>query len=183
MFTEMFLQCWISDDHFTTKIVTEYLFYWVAGCFSLMTATAYFICMYVYDGKPLPAGFLWIGFPMQGNKLLRLGLASSDTSNRSRPKWGLSLDVVIPRRTIRLMLPVPVQYFDQYEMVPREDIERRSDDGGIENVVVENGDANHSPRSSVSSLSTRTSQRPTSSNFDTDEDRHMRKTFAFRLLL
>ena len=105
----------MSIEHFLIRNINVFLFYWVL---SLLTAIAYFIRMYIYKDRPLPTGFLWIGFPMRENKLVRLGLASCDNSNRSQPKWRLSFEV-IPRRTIRIILPVPVQYFDQYDMVPR----------------------------------------------------------------
>jgi len=70
----------------------------------------------VRNNKRLPAGFLWIGFPIGGNKLLRFGLFSTDKNDpglHGRIKWSFSLfDITSPRRTIRAMLPIPIQYLE-----------------------------------------------------------------------
>jgi hypothetical protein len=94
-----------------------------------LTAVGYVVVS--RHGVRLPAGFLWIGFPMEGNRLFRVGLFSIDSNDHSRhPRWSLSVDMRTSRRTIRIMLPVPVQYFDEYEMkvMPRDDIQANSDD-------------------------------------------------------
>jgi hypothetical protein len=87
-----------------------------------LTAVGYVVVS--RNGVRLPAGFLWIGFPMEGNRLLRVGLFSIDSNDRSRHfKWSLSVDVKTSRRTISIILPVPMQYFAEYEMEARDDIQ------------------------------------------------------------
>jgi hypothetical protein len=68
---------------------------------------------------------------MEGNRLLRVGLFSIDSNDHNRLlRWSLSVDMKTSRRTMSIMLPVPVQYFDEYEMeaMPRDDIQAYSDD-------------------------------------------------------
>ena len=83
--------------------MTEYLYFWLAGVVSFLTAVGYAVS--VWNGVRLPAGFLWVGFPMRGNRLLRLGLVSFDSNLRSRPKWSFSVDLSISGRTVSIMLP------------------------------------------------------------------------------
>jgi hypothetical protein len=109
--------CWISADHFTTKIVTEYLWFWLAWVFSFFTAVAF--SFGVRNNKRLPAGFLWIGFPMAGGRLLRLGLFSIDKydHNKGRLRWSFSLfEVTFHTRTVRIMLPIPIQYLSDVRL-------------------------------------------------------------------
>jgi hypothetical protein len=84
----------------------------MAGFFFLLTVMAH--CFSVYNQTLLPAGFLWIGFPIRGDKLLRVGLVSIDTSDPGHHgslTGSFSIfEVTLLRRTIRVMLPVPVQY-------------------------------------------------------------------------
>jgi len=97
--------CWITKPYFAAKIVTEYMFFWVACIVSLLTVLVY------ASGAHVSAGFFWIGFPTKGNGLLRIGLISIDTNDQVRPKRSVSLDIKTSRRTISFMLPVLVQYF------------------------------------------------------------------------
>jgi len=57
---------------------------------------------------------LWIGFPIRGDKLLRVVLVTidtSDTGHHGSLKGSFSLfEVTLLRHTIRVVLPVPVQY-------------------------------------------------------------------------
>jgi hypothetical protein len=104
-----------------------------------LTAVGYFVSSLC--GKRLPAGFLWIGFPMEGNKLLRVGLFSIDSNDRGRHlKWSVSLEVRTSRRTISVMLPIPVQYFDEYEMeaMPRDDIQANYNDSAAATTTYDN---------------------------------------------
>ena len=94
-----------------------------------LTAVGYVVVS--RHGVRLPAGFLWIGFPMEGNRLFRVGLFSIDSNDHNRRlRWSFSMDMKTSRRTISIMLPVPVQYFDEYEIeaMPRDDIQANSDD-------------------------------------------------------
>jgi len=97
--------CWITKPYFAAKIVTEYMFFWVACIVSLLTALLY------ASGLHPSAGFFWIGFPTRGNGLLRVGLISIDTNDHVRPKRSVSLDIKTSRRTISVMIPALVQYF------------------------------------------------------------------------
>jgi hypothetical protein len=97
--------CWITKPYFAAKVVTEYLFFWVACIVSLLTALAY------ASGARLSAGFFWIGFPTRGNGFLRIGLISVETNDQVRPKRSVSLDIKTSKRTISFMLPVLLQYF------------------------------------------------------------------------
>ena len=113
--TERYPQCWISEDHYTTKIVTEYLWFWLAWLVSFLTALAYNFSWRI--NKRLPVGFLWIGFPMKGRRLLRVGLVSMDTRDpgrHGRVVRSFSLfEITSPQRTIRVMLPIPIQYLER----------------------------------------------------------------------
>jgi len=53
---------------------------------------------------------------MKGNSLLRLGLISLDSRQRGHPKWGYSFDITVFQRTVSFLIPIPVQYFDQYDI-------------------------------------------------------------------
>jgi hypothetical protein len=60
---------------------------------------------------------LWIGFPIGGNKLLRVGLVSIDKPDSGRLRWSFSLfEITLYTRTIRVMLPVPVQYLTEIRL-------------------------------------------------------------------
>jgi hypothetical protein len=100
-----------------TKIVTEYLWFWLAWFFSFLTAMAFYLS--VRYNTRLPAGFLWIGFPIGGDRLLRVGLVSIDKFGHGggRLRWGLSLfEITFHNRTIRVMLPIPVQYLSNMRL-------------------------------------------------------------------
>jgi hypothetical protein len=116
----------------------------VAGVFSFFTAVSYYIR--VRNNAPLPAGFLWIGFPVPGNRVLRLGLVSIDSSDpghRGRLKWGFSLfDATSPRRTIRVMLPFPIQYFEM-EQMGWDDAHTNSDNATPDTTMADGTAANH----------------------------------------
>ena len=116
----------------------------MAGVFSFFTAVSYYIR--VRNNAPLPAGFLWIGFPVPGNRVLRLGLVSIDSSDpghHGRLKWGFSLfDATSPRRTIRVMLPFPIQYFEMEQMV-WDDAHTNSDNATPDATMADGTAANH----------------------------------------
>jgi len=72
----------------------------------------------VRNNTRLPAGFFWIGFPI-GDGVLRLGLVSIDKygDGAGRLRWSFSLfEVTLNNRTIRVMLPVPVQYLSNMRL-------------------------------------------------------------------
>jgi hypothetical protein len=114
LFIQGSAQCWISGDHFTTKIVTEYLWFWFAWLFSFLTALAYLFV--ARNNKRLSVGFLWIGFPVREGRLLRLGLVSidkNDPGTHKRLRCSFSLfEATFHPRTVRVMLPVPAQYVE-----------------------------------------------------------------------
>lgn len=101
----------------------------MAWLFAFLTAVAYFFS--VRSNVRLPVGFLWIGFPMRGNKLLRLGLFSLDPRNRGLPKWSFSIYAITPRYIITLMLPIPIQYMDHYGQVIMVGPDMQADPGSM----------------------------------------------------
>jgi hypothetical protein len=163
-------QCFISYEHFTTRIINNY-WRWVAGLWSFFTAVVYFIK--VHNKALLPAGFLWIGFPLKGSRTIRIGLVSIDSSDHDylgRLMWSFSLfEIKTPRRTIRVMLPVPLQYF--------EDSPLKGDDDHTD--AMEMATVNGSP-----SQPTTPASRPGPGQIQ-DKTTHWRASYsdAFRLLM
>jgi ACR3 family arsenite efflux pump ArsB len=95
--------------------VTEYLWFWLAWVFSFFTAVIFGIS--VHKKKLFAAGFLWIGIPLGGGRLIRIGLFSFDNPDKGRLRWSLSLfEMSFRSRTIRLMFPVPVQYLTEVQL-------------------------------------------------------------------
>jgi hypothetical protein len=100
-------QCWITKPYLAAKIMTEYIFFWMAAIVSFITAI-------IYASGVLPkGGFFWIGFPTRGGGLVRFGLISIDSNDQTRPDWSFSLDFKTSTRTISFMLPILVQYYAQ----------------------------------------------------------------------
>ena len=99
--------------HFTEKLVTDYFWIWFPRPFFSLTALTY--AFVVRSNRRLPAGFFWIGFPIGLDRLLRVGLVSIDQHDLGpeRMRWSLSFfEATFHPRTIRAMLPVPIQYLE-----------------------------------------------------------------------
>jgi len=103
----------------------------------LLTALVYAFA--VRRNRRLPVGFFWIGFPVGLDRLLRVGLVSIDQhdfGNPERMRWSLSFfEATFHPRTIRAMLPVPMQYIE----VAGDDLETASAES--DNTIIDRANA------------------------------------------